>query len=470
MERVQKGRRLKQTEFQFGFVLAAVGIALTTGFGYAAVLAVLIGFERSMGDWWAAMLQAHGHAQLMGWTGLFIVGVSLYFVPRLAGVPLRFPRLVPWICATLPVGILLRTLAQPLLDATIPETVRLGLRWGMGLSGLAEGAGVGLYLALLIGTVRRAARDRPALRSVRIFLGMAVCGWALYATLNSVLVLSAAHSGDSLVPIAWNRFGIDLFVGLALIPAAMAFSIRTFPLYLRLPAVNWPVHRLGLVYLLALTLEHLPFMIELLNILPGQAAIGRLASSAGGGLKAGALLTFTWKIDILLRRRPPWTVNRFGEPGPERRPTRPGLPDYGEFGRFEWLLYAAYAWLVLGAGLELIAGLAVLGGFPSPADPDAVRHVYLAGFISLLIFGMAPRMLPGFLHKRQIAYPGLVAVTFWTAGAAALFRIAPLLLSGLLDRVPYGLTASMAAFGVSGLLGWIAVAVLGLNLWATWRQ
>jgi hypothetical protein len=47
-------------------------------------------------------------------------------------------------------------------------------------------------------------------------------------------------------------------------------------------------------------------------------------------------------------------------PGPERRPTRPGLPDYGEFGRFERLVYAAYIWLVLAAGCDIVTGLAAL--------------------------------------------------------------------------------------------------------------
>ncbi len=460
---------LKYTEFEFGFVLAAIGIALTAGFGYAAVLAVMIGFDLSMGNWWAAMLQAHGHAQLMGWTGLFIIGVSLYFVPRLAGVSLRFPRLLPWTCAFLTFGILFRTLAQPLLHSYPSETVRLGLRWVMGLSGTAEAIGVGFYLILLVGTVRRAARHRPALRSVRIFLLMAVCGWVFYTAISSTLVLFAAYEGNTLVRIAWNRFGIGLFVGLVLLPVAMAFSIRTFPLYLRLPAADWPVRGIGIVYLLALTLEQLPVLIELLNLFPEQEGIGRLFSSFGGAFKGGTLLFFIWKLDILFRRRSPWTSKRIGAPGPDRRPTRKGLPDYGEFGRFEWLLYAAYAWLALGAGLECIAGLAALGGMPSPAGPDAVRHIYLAGFISLLIFGMAPRMVPGFLHKRRVAYPALVAVTFWVAGAAAFFRVGPLVLSDLLDRVPGGLMVSMAAFGISGLLSWTAVAILGWNLWATRR-
>ncbi len=126
--------------------------------------------------------------------------------------------------------------------------------------------------------------------------------------------------------------------------------------------------------------------------------------------------------------------------------------------------------LALCAVLELMAGKAALGGLPSVADPDAIRHTYLAGFISLLLFGMAPRVIPGFLHKRQVARPGLVVATFWIAGTSGLFRVAPLLMANSLDYIPYGLQISMWAFGLSGLLGWIAAAILGYNLWATWRR
>ena len=106
------------SHFHFGFVLASLFIALTVGFGYAAVLAILIGFQISMGAWWVAMLQAHGHAQLLGWIGLFIIGVSLYFLPRLAGTPPPpCPRLPAWILRFLVSGILLRAVSQPLLAA-----------------------------------------------------------------------------------------------------------------------------------------------------------------------------------------------------------------------------------------------------------------------------------------------------------------------------------------------------------------
>ena len=155
-------QKTHHTHFHFGFVLASLLVALTVGFGYAAILAVLIGFQISMGNWWVAMLQAHGHAQLLGWIGLFIIGVSLYFLPRLAGTPLRFPRLPTWILCLLATGILLRAVSQPLLAAGIEDPFHSGLRWALGFSALLETTGVYCYIALLVITLRSAAPNRPA--------------------------------------------------------------------------------------------------------------------------------------------------------------------------------------------------------------------------------------------------------------------------------------------------------------------
>lgn len=449
-------------------MLASLAVALTVGFGYAAVLAVQIGFQWPMGNWWVAMLQAHGHAQLLGWIGLFIIGVSLYFLPRLAGTPLRHPRLPAWILTLLVTGIFLRAVSQPLLAAGLEGSIHTGLRWTLGFSALLETTGVFCYLFLMVMTLRHAAPDRPALQTVRIFLAIAVAGWGLYSLLAASLALQAGIGDNPLLHIAWNRFGIELFTGFVILPTAMAFSVRTFPLYLRLPAVRWPVARYGQVYLMALILTHAPILAQLTGM-PFASSLAHLLP-IGKILRGGILLLFIWKLDILFRWYPPWTVHRIGEPGPDRRPTRPGLPDYGEFGRFELLLYAAYAFLALAAAVELLDGAFVLFRTASPFDPDALRHTHLAGFITLLLLGMAPRMVPGFLHKRRVAFPGLVVATLVLATTAALCRIAPLLLAEILHRVPGGLTVSMTAFGISGVLGWLAAAVLAYNLLQTWRN
>src|ERR1019366_1581483 len=47
--------------------------------------------------WWTALVQAHGHLQLYGWGGLFVVAIMLYFLSCQRSVPLVVPWLMPWI-------------------------------------------------------------------------------------------------------------------------------------------------------------------------------------------------------------------------------------------------------------------------------------------------------------------------------------------------------------------------------------
>ena len=161
-------------------------------------------------------------------------------------------------------------------------------------------------------------------------------------------------------------------------------------------------------------------------------------------------------------------MHRKRHPGLERRPTRPGLPDYGEFGRFERLVYAAYIWLVLGAGGEVVSGLATLVGSPFHISPTAIRHMYLLGFMTLLIFGMAVRMLPGFWHKRHVASVALVEATYWLGNLAVGCRVLLFLLpAGAWNAVPGSLLVARVAFALSGGLAWVAVVCLATNLWQT---
>jgi hypothetical protein len=82
----------------------------------AAGLSLAIGV--SMGAWFAieavagARLRlAHAEINLFGWTGLLICGVGYYLIPRLAGHPLRWPRLANIQLALLSSGILIGVIA-----------------------------------------------------------------------------------------------------------------------------------------------------------------------------------------------------------------------------------------------------------------------------------------------------------------------------------------------------------------------
>ncbi len=205
-----------------------------------------------------------------------------------------------------------------------------------------------------------------------------------------------------------------------------------------------------------------PFLSELTPEIAGSI------SSLGMVLKGAIVVWFVWQLDLLTRRHDPWTVKREVQPLPERRLTRPGLPDNGEFGRFERLVYAAYTWLVLAAFFEILLGATALFGYPPPISGDAIRHMYLVGFITHLIFGVSVRVIPGLLMKKRLASAPLVDATLWLGSTAVVCRVLPLMIpSGLFETIPASVGVAQAAFAFSGMIGLGAVVCLATNLWKT---
>lgn len=459
----------QHAEFHLGFIWAALVTAILAGFSIGAHLASVIGFGFPLRESFPALVQAHGHAQLLGWAGLFVMGTSLHFIPRLASVPLGRSRWMGAILWTIAAGLLLRVIGQSALAYLGEGSALVALRWLVAGSGVLEAAGVLLYVLLLSRTLRGTGEiiTQPAFGAVRPYFGMMVAGWLLYTGLNLLLLIDIPLRGSLVVNRAWNEFAIQLFIELVLLPVAMAHSVRLFPMVLALSAAFWPVRGTAYAYLLGVSLQLVPTALSLLGLEAGDV---RTLASLGMMIKCGVILWFIWELDVLTRRRPVERPARFLQIGPDRPPTRPGLPDYGEFGRFERLVYSAYAWLVLAAGCEVIDGSAILSGYAPPFGGDSIRHMYLLGFITLLIFGVAVRMLPGFLRKKGVASPTLVDIMFWLGNTAAVFRVLPLILPDpLLELIPGGTILAQAAFGLSGLVALAAVVCLAVNLWRTAR-
>lgn len=450
-------------KFEIRFIWWALSLAVFAGFAIGAHVASVIGLDLPLGKGFYSFIQAHGHVQLVGWAGLFIIGISLHFIPRLAGVPLQQPSRTTVILFLVSIGLLLRSIGQTLLPYLTHNAAFLPMSILTAFSGLIETAGIFLYLMTLVQTIRTVGTNsRPALQSVKPFFLMMACGWLLYTVINFVLLLHMYVRSTLVVDQNWNEFIIQIFVNMVLLPVAFAFSVRMFPLYLRLPAIDWPAKKIAIAYLAAVSLQILPTLPDVLT-LPTQVPF--YLSNAARVLKGAIILWFIWKLDLLTRRRDPWTVHRILHPGPERRPTREGLPDYGEFGRFEWLVYAGYIWLIVAAILEMMTGAAALTKWSVAISSDAIRHAYLLGFITNLILGMSVRMIPGFIKKKSVARPKLVAATFWLGNAAALTRVLPLILPpDWLSPSPLAAAISLRSFALSGIFGIAAIVCLAINL------
>src|SRR5258708_24296044 len=133
---------------------AALLVGACGGFVLAAVLSLTEATDAGLGPWWSALVQTHGHLQLYGWAGLFVIGVALHFMPRLRGAPLAAPQLAGWMLGAMLTSLILRAIAQPLVAVNGAAIWRAALI----ASGAFECVGVGTLLSSLLLTARSCRR------------------------------------------------------------------------------------------------------------------------------------------------------------------------------------------------------------------------------------------------------------------------------------------------------------------------
>lgn len=450
---------------------AALLLGAGGGFMLASVLSLTFALQLPLGPWWTALAQAHGHLQLYGWAGLFVLGVAFHFLPRLRGAPLAWPRAVPWLLGAQVAALLLRGVSQPLLAADgAPAGAAALWRALLVASAALELAGVGSAVAVLAATALRRdgplLRTRPALWSVWPFVLCAMGSLALATLLNAANMLQAVTVGGGVVPAAGDAANVLLGLFGFLVPMALAMSARALPLYAGLEAfprrVLWPA---ALVYAGGLALA----LVGSGAALAPSMALGQLGG-LGLALMGGVLVTFIGLFGRLMMHRGhlPGRVRAL-TPAPEvaaRGYVRAVRSERATFGPYVALIASAYGWALLAGALLLLDGLALaLGGSP-PVTLDAPRHSLAVGFLALLLAGVSARMLPGF-SGGHLASPRLVSALLWLGNGAALLRVGALLALPVLLALLGGLgrTLDAALFGLSGPLGLAFAICLTINLW-----
>lgn len=418
------------------FVWAAVIAAATAGFGYGTALFVASALGAASPSWWAATAQAHGHLQLFGWGGLMVLGVGFFFLPRLRGAALAGSELLRWVLGLMAGGLALRAVSQPARALSSGSAASVGLV----ASGLLELGAATLAVGMLVATFRKGPPlwQRPGLAPVLPYLLVGfICLWLAMAA-NAVLTLAAA--GQGVVPSAGDALVVRLGLEGFLVPVSVAVSARSFPLFLwlRVPSS------------LALRLALAPFVGGLI-LRCWESAGGPVSAAQFGALLEGAaLVSFAVILGVVPTRR------REGvKPSEDRHYLKP----------VEYLLVPAYVWLAVAGVLQVVSGMSMFG-IQAPGFVDAERHALGSGFVTLLIFGMGQRMLPGFAG-RQIASTALVWWTVILGNASAILRVVPLLTASAGVVWPAGSLSAAQAF--AGVLGITAVASFAANMWRTFR-
>ncbi len=306
-----------------------------------------------------AWLQAHGHAQVFGWIGSFILGIGFYSIPRLRGVA-RPALAAAWACwAMWTIGVLVRW------TANVYE-----FQWRLLLPVSAA-----LELAAFLIFFRAVSRHRPedsGKKRLDPWVGVVISASAglmaaLIANLAGNVYLALRGTGP-----AWPH-GLDQrYLGLIawgfLVPFVWGFSTKWMPVFLGLKPTR------PKLLLAALVVNFSGVVLTLV----GWGAQATVFFLVGAALAIAALRMF--------------------ESAPQEAKTR------GVHRSFPFFIRMAYAWLLVAAAL----GVCAARWDSSGGIWGASRHALTVGFIAVMVLSVGQRILPAFVGMRLLWSPRLM--------------------------------------------------------------
>ncbi len=411
------------------FVTAALLLATLLGF----VLGIHIPVERLLGigraDRTLDLIQAHGQVQLLGFAGLYVIGMSLRLLPRFAGARLAFPTLIPVALWLMVAGLVLRALVMPWFDGTAHDAMLLATL------GLVLAAST-CFLLIVAATIFIEAR-RPDASSLAFVLGAALlfaaCDVALFAGIDAVD--HGLRSLPYLADTAITTLELDGFVLVFIV----GVGLRSLPVMVGVErpqrgATLAPLFLTAAVSVLGAALLYLQYVDY------SRAVV--VIAGAALTLFGLVLLGFVWQAGVL---RP--AANRI-------RPTsQPHL----------WLIRGAFAWLGVAAVLALYFGVTSVwhAELPSQDNFDALRHAVAVGVVTNLILGMSLMILPEFAMQRQHANAQrrLALLLALLVNLAALLRVAP-----ALAGTGWSLDERNASIAVAGSLAELALLLFAVTV------
>lgn len=121
--------------FEIRFVWIGLFFTISGGLTLGSLAAAIPVFELPFANYYAIAYQLHGHLQLVAWTGCFIIPISLHFIPRFAGIPLKNPNVPFIVFLFFSASLFLRFFSQILLPA-VPESFFKIASWLVFLSAI----------------------------------------------------------------------------------------------------------------------------------------------------------------------------------------------------------------------------------------------------------------------------------------------------------------------------------------------
>ena len=415
------------------FFKGAIVVALTVGVVWGAWLLLRIGYAQSFGANPIFNVNAHGHAMIFGWVGLCVMGFAYQAFPRYRHTELYAPKLAVlsfWLMAA---GILLRVVSEPLHAAS--PFFFYGALTSCGL----EFTAAVLFVFVLLKTFSHSGKpyafyDSYILAALLFFLLQALWDAALLwltTTASDPVVLAARVSAyqSPLRDLQIHGFATCMILGVSqrLLPTIYGFKPPSERLsrWLCLPLAAAVLCEVAFYVLWKR--DYFPLWAGAAYDLSTLIFVGCVTA-----------LVLNWKV-----------FKKCPEPD-----------------RSVKFLQAAYGWLLISA-LLLAAQPFYRAWYAQGSALDdshaylgAVRHSITVGFITLMILGVAAKIIPTLagLETRQLSplWP-----TFLLVNAGCAMRV----IFQVLTDSPALASWAYPLAGSSGVLELTGIAIWGVHHW-----
>ena len=357
---ITRAREKALSRLLMAYISAGLAFMLLPGTFLGVWNLISITDRHAAGSVPAAWIQAHGHAQIFGWIGSFILGIGFYSIPKLRRAAQPFALWTAWLCWVLwTTAVALRWAAnvymwhwRVLLPATAAAEVFAFVVFLRALSGhSAQDAGkekLDVWVWVVI------------IASLGFFADLVV-------NLAEAIFVAAKGAGPSFPPAFDQRFLVLSTWGF-LVPFVWGFSAKWLPVFLGLQPVR------GRWLLVAV----------------GLNAAGVVCAVVGWTLFASTLLLAGSLVAI--------AALRLLEP-PQQPPKTKGVHH-----SFPVFVRLAYVWLLIAGSLGIWAATLA----DAPGAWGASRHALTVGFLAMMVFCVGQRILPAFSGMRLLFSPLLM--------------------------------------------------------------
>ncbi|MBU6390946.1 MAG: DUF1858 domain-containing protein [Planctomycetota bacterium] len=420
--------RFEEDKIYEKFVKTAIILTLTVGVTFGAIILTYIAIKSNFNSIYYSLIQAHGHAQIYGWVGLCIMGFALYIIPRVKNTELKHRRLANICYGFIIIGILLRTIIQPISYNTI--------RFLLPLSAIFESFSICLFAFIILRTVF-SSKEKIGVFDKFFKAGII---WFLIATFMN---LGMTHNylyklSRYEIPRAVFSPYIHLYLFGFVFMFIFAINIRTVYAFLDIK----PVRERAV---------NLTFWIMNISV-PIYYATHMLADKSVVALRFSQIVVFPIAFAIIAFI---YGLRIFEKSTKE-------LHDIIMDRSYAKTIRTAYIWLIVSVIILLAMPFLGHGTEVQKRFHGSLNHALTVGFITMMIIGYASKMIPTFkginMHSIKLSN-----ITFILLNMGCFLRVFSQILVGTSGWKPL----FYATLGTSGWFELAALGIFGYNLWKT---